>query len=80
MPATCWRGSTARRWARCARCTTTSRKQSLTGLPLVHLGLALSLQGDKARGEKAIAEGFAFEARTGRGTWATTAARCATTR
>ena len=35
------------------------RKQSLTGLPLVHLGLALSLQGDKARGGKAIAEGFA---------------------
>ncbi|UZW63136.1 alpha-2-macroglobulin family protein [Lysobacter enzymogenes] len=35
------------------------RKQSLTGLPLVHLGLALSLQGDKARGAKAIKEGFA---------------------
>ncbi|UJB21282.1 MULTISPECIES: alpha-2-macroglobulin family protein [Lysobacter] len=35
------------------------RKQSLTGLPLVHLGLALSLQGDKARGGKAIKEGFA---------------------
>ncbi|MFD0738041.1 alpha-2-macroglobulin [Lysobacter koreensis] len=35
------------------------RKQSLTGLPLVHLGLALTLQGDKARGGKAIAEGFA---------------------
>lgn len=35
------------------------RKKSLTGLPLVHLGLALSLQGDKARGAKAIAEGFA---------------------
>lgn len=35
------------------------RKHSLTGLPLVHLGLALSLQGDKARGRKAIAEGFA---------------------
>ncbi len=35
------------------------RKNSLTGLPLVHLGLALSLQGDKARGAKAIAEGFA---------------------
>ena len=28
------------------------RKQSLTGLPLVHLGLALSLQGDKNRGAK----------------------------
>lgn len=35
------------------------RKQSLTGLPLVHLGLALALQGDKARGGKAIADGFA---------------------
>ncbi len=35
------------------------RKNSRTGLPLVHLGLALSLQGDKARGAKAIAEGFA---------------------
>lgn len=35
------------------------RKQSLTGLPLVHLGLALTLQGDKARGGKSIAEGFA---------------------
>ncbi|GAA5072572.1 alpha-2-macroglobulin family protein [Lysobacter panacisoli] len=35
------------------------RKQSLTGLPLVHLGLALSLQGDRARGRKAIEEGFA---------------------
>ncbi|MFC3549644.1 alpha-2-macroglobulin [Lysobacter cavernae] len=34
------------------------RKNSLTGLPLVHLGLALSLQGDKARGRKAIADGF----------------------
>lgn len=38
------------------------RKQSLTGLPLVHLGIALSLQGDKARGRKAIAEGFARNA------------------
>ena len=36
------------------------RKNTLTGLPLVHLGLALALQGDKARGEKAIAQGFAF--------------------
>ena len=34
-------------------------KQSLTGLPLVRLGIALALQGDKARGQKAIAEGFA---------------------
>lgn len=37
------------------------RGKSLTGLPLVHLGIALSLQGDKARGDKAIAEGFAKE-------------------
>lgn len=35
------------------------RKKSLTGLSLVHLGIALSLQGDKTRGAKAIAEGFA---------------------
>lgn len=35
------------------------RKNSLTGLPLVHLGIALSLQGDKARGRKAIVDGFA---------------------
>ncbi|HRP73578.1 MAG TPA: alpha-2-macroglobulin [Luteimonas sp.] len=37
------------------------RKHTLTALPLVHLGLALSLQGDKARGEKAIEEAFAFK-------------------
>src|SRR5690606_3274058 len=37
------------------------RKHSLTALPLVHLGLALAMQGDKARGEKAIAAGFAFK-------------------
>ena len=37
------------------------RKQALKGLPLVQLGLALALQGDKVRGEKAIAEGFAFK-------------------
>ena len=37
------------------------RKQALTGLPLVHLGLALSLQGDQTRGAKAIAAGFARE-------------------
>ncbi len=35
------------------------RGKSLTGLPLVHLGIALSLQGDKTRGAKAITEGFA---------------------
>ncbi|MEO6154298.1 MAG: alpha-2-macroglobulin, partial [Thermomonas sp.] len=37
------------------------RKKALKGLPLVHLGLALAMQGDKARGEKSIAEGFAFK-------------------
>ncbi|QNN46891.1 alpha-2-macroglobulin family protein [Thermomonas brevis] len=37
------------------------RKQALKGLPLVQLGLALSMQGDKARGGKAVAEGFAFK-------------------
>src|SRR5690606_14952220 len=37
------------------------RKHSLTALPLVRLGLARAMQGDKARGEKAIAEGFAFK-------------------
>ena len=37
------------------------RKNTLTALPLVHLGLALSLQGDKARGEKAVEEAFAFK-------------------
>lgn len=36
------------------------RGKSLTGLSLVHLGLALSLQGDKNRGQKAIAQGFAL--------------------
>ncbi|HEX6792570.1 MAG TPA: alpha-2-macroglobulin family protein, partial [Casimicrobiaceae bacterium] len=36
-----------------------NRDKSLTALPLVHLGIALSLQGDKARGEKAIDEAFA---------------------
>src|SRR5690606_14484724 len=37
------------------------RGHSLTALPLVQLGLALAMQGDKARGGKAIAEGFAFK-------------------
>ena len=36
------------------------RNKSRTGLPLVHLGLALSLQGDKARGERAVQAGFDF--------------------
>jgi uncharacterized protein YfaS (alpha-2-macroglobulin family) len=35
------------------------RGKALTGLSLVHLGVALSLQGDKKRGEAAIAAGFA---------------------
>ncbi len=35
------------------------RGKSLTGLPLVHLGIALTLQGDRNRGAKAIDEGFA---------------------
>ena len=37
------------------------RKKALKGLPLVQLGLALAMQGDKVRGQKAIAEGFAFQ-------------------
>jgi len=37
------------------------RAKVRTGLPLVHLGLALSLQGDGKRGAKAIAQGFAFK-------------------
>ena len=36
------------------------RKDAKSGLSLVHLGLALSLQGDKKRGEQAIAQGFAL--------------------
>jgi len=35
------------------------KSRSLTGLPLVHLGLALELQGDGKRGAAAIADGFA---------------------
>ena len=35
------------------------RAQSITGLPLVHLGLALHLQGDIARGTRATGAGFA---------------------
>nr|WP_238345891.1 alpha-2-macroglobulin [Luteimonas saliphila] len=37
------------------------RRNTLTALPLVHLGLALSLQGDKVRGEKAVEDAFAFK-------------------
>jgi hypothetical protein len=36
------------------------RGKAKTGLSLVHLGLALSLQGDRNRGAKAIAAGFAY--------------------
>jgi uncharacterized protein YfaS (alpha-2-macroglobulin family) len=36
------------------------RAKAKNGLSLVHLGLALSLQGDKVRGGKAIAAGFAY--------------------
>ncbi len=35
--------------------------RSLTGLPLVRLGLALSMQGDARRGEAAVADGFALD-------------------
>lgn len=35
------------------------RAKSLTALPLLHLGLALKLQGDAARGDAAIAEALA---------------------
>jgi len=37
------------------------RKHALGPMPLLHLGLALSLQGDGERGGKAIAEAFAFK-------------------
>lgn len=37
------------------------RDNTLTGLPLVQLGLALRLQGDEARGDRAIAAGLAHE-------------------
>ena len=37
------------------------RGKTMRGLPLVHLGLALSMQGDRVRGDRAIAEGFAFK-------------------
>ncbi|MBL8298951.1 MAG: alpha-2-macroglobulin family protein [Rhodanobacteraceae bacterium] len=35
------------------------RNKSITALPLVHLGIALTLQGDAARGSQALAEAFA---------------------
>ncbi|MCY7313301.1 MAG: alpha-2-macroglobulin family protein, partial [Pseudoxanthomonas sp.] len=37
------------------------RSKSLTGLPLVHLGIALSQQGDANRGRKSIDLGFAMK-------------------
>lgn len=37
------------------------RGKAKNGLSMVHLGLALSLQGDKNRGAKAIAAGFGFK-------------------
>ena len=39
------------------------KERSLTGLPLVQLGLALAMQGDARRGEAAIADGFARDPR-----------------
>ena len=46
---------------------------SPSGLPLVRLGLALRLQGDSARGDKAIAQGFALRRERPRwlGDWST---------
>jgi hypothetical protein len=37
------------------------RDEAKSGLPLVRLGIALWLQGDRRRGAKAIADGFAFD-------------------
>ncbi len=37
------------------------RGKAMNGLSLVHLGLALSLQGDRTRGAKAIKAGFDFD-------------------
>jgi uncharacterized protein YfaS (alpha-2-macroglobulin family) len=37
------------------------RKKAITPLPLLHLGVALGLQGDKARGAKAVAAAFALK-------------------
>ena len=37
------------------------RKHALGALPLLHLGLALSLQGDQVRGSKALEAAFAFK-------------------
>jgi alpha-2-macroglobulin len=45
------------------------RKKTLTGLPLIHLGVALYLQGDKVRGQKAINEAFAKESKRPSNLW-----------
>jgi uncharacterized protein YfaS (alpha-2-macroglobulin family) len=37
------------------------RKKAITPLPLLHLGIALNLQGDKVRGAKAVAAAFALK-------------------
>jgi uncharacterized protein YfaS (alpha-2-macroglobulin family) len=39
------------------------RSKALTPLPLVQLGVALNLMGDHARGQKAVAEGFAMKSK-----------------
>ena len=68
----------ARHAARAVRRRTRAKPEP--GLPLVRLGIALSLQGDRRRGAKAIAEGFAFDDSDRPDTSATTARACATTR
>lgn len=37
------------------------RRSARSAMPLAHLGLALSLQGDRARGDKALDEAFAWK-------------------
>ena len=39
------------------------RSKTLTPLPLVQLGIALNMMGDHARGQKAVAEGFAMKSK-----------------
>ncbi|MEO5596279.1 MAG: alpha-2-macroglobulin, partial [Lysobacteraceae bacterium] len=39
------------------------RKKALTPLPMMHLGVALNLMGDHARGNKAVAEAFAMKSK-----------------
>ena len=45
------------------------RDKSLTALSLAHLGLALSMQGDRTRGDKALAEAFARRPLRPRSLW-----------